>query len=68
MGSPRLDAPAVRGTTPRKTRTYGDMPSPTSPRRGHAGPPIDHTRWMAVVIEIVAIAGAIALAYLHSAT
>jgi hypothetical protein len=49
------------------------MPSPTSPRlsrhRGDsAGPPIDHTRWMAVLIEIVAIAGAVALAYLHSAT
>jgi hypothetical protein len=30
-------------------------------------PPIDHTRWMAGVVEIVAIAGAVALAYLHSA-
>jgi hypothetical protein len=49
------------------------MPSPTpagvSPHRANsAGPPLDHTRWMAVVIEIVAIAGAVALAYLHSAT
>jgi hypothetical protein len=49
------------------------MPSPTSAGvRPHpansAGPPRDHTRWMAVVIEIVAIAGAVALAYLHSAT
>jgi hypothetical protein len=48
------------------------MPSPpsprVSPRRGDgAGRPIDHTRWMAVVIEIVAIAGAVAPAYLHSA-
>jgi hypothetical protein len=49
------------------------MPAPTSPRvsprrADRARPPIDHTRWMAVVIEIVAIAGAVALAYLHSAT
>jgi hypothetical protein len=63
-----------RGTKPHNTRTStAHMPPPSSPRlsprRGNsAGPPIDHTRWMAVVIEIVAIAGAIALAYLHSAT
>ena len=48
------------------------MPSPNSagvsPRRANgAGPSIDHTRWMAGVLEIVAIAGAVALAFLHSA-
>jgi hypothetical protein len=37
------------------------------PRDKGATLPIDHTRWMAVVIEIVAIAGAAALAYLHTA-
>jgi hypothetical protein len=40
-----------------------------SPRRDKgATVPADHTRWMAVVIEIVAIGGAAALAYLHTAT
>jgi hypothetical protein len=28
---------------------------------------IDHTRWVACVVEIVAIAGAVVFAYLHSA-
>jgi hypothetical protein len=61
-----------RGAKP-TTRPDLDMPSPTSagvsPHPANsAGPPLDHTRWMAVVIEIVAIAGAVALAYLHSAT
>jgi hypothetical protein len=36
-------------------------------REKEATLPIDHTRWMAVVIELVAIAGAVALAYLHTA-
>jgi hypothetical protein len=41
----------------------------SSPQRGtRVGPPLDHTRWMAGVVEIVAIAGAIVLAILHSAT
>jgi hypothetical protein len=46
------------------------FPRPTtasSPRDNGAGPPIDHTRWMAAVIELVAIVGAVVLAYLHSA-
>ena len=46
------------------------MPSspPTTPNRANGvGPPIDHTRWIAGVVEIVAIAGAVVLAYLHSA-
>jgi len=45
------------------------MPSstPTGPNRANgAAPSIDHTRWIAGVVEIVAIAGAVALAYLHS--
>jgi hypothetical protein len=29
--------------------------------------PVDHTRWMAALIEIAAIAAAVAFAYLHSA-
>jgi hypothetical protein len=33
-----------------------------------AGPSLDHTRWMASVVEIIAIVGAVAIAYLHSAT
>jgi hypothetical protein len=49
------------------------MPSSTSPgvRRNRAngvGASIDHTRWMARVVEIIAIVGAVVLAYLHSAT
>jgi hypothetical protein len=28
----------------------------------------DHTRWMAVVIEMLAIAAAVVFAYLHAAT
>jgi hypothetical protein len=49
------------------------MPSSTSPgvspnRANGAGPSIDHTRWMARVVEIIAIVGAVVLAYLHSAT
>jgi hypothetical protein len=46
-------------------------PSPSrthlSPHRRKRGLPIDHTQWMAVVIEILAIGGAIAFAYLHTA-
>jgi hypothetical protein len=38
-----------------------------SPWRRSGGLPIDHTRWMAVVVEILAIGGAIAFAYLHTA-
>ena len=49
------------------------MPSSTSPgvspnRANGAGLSIDHTRWMAGVVEIIAIVGAVAIAYLHSAT
>jgi hypothetical protein len=40
-----------------------------SPDRANGvGTPIDHTRWIAGVVEIVAIVGAIALAYVHSAS
>ncbi|MCW3041562.1 MAG: hypothetical protein JWM31_3467 [Solirubrobacterales bacterium] len=31
-----------------------------------AAPPPDHTRWMARAIELIAIAGAVVFAYLHS--
>jgi hypothetical protein len=49
------------------------MPSSTSPgvsrnRANGAGPSIDHTRWIARGVEIIAIVGAVVLAYLHSAT
>jgi hypothetical protein len=49
------------------------MPSPThtdpTPNRGTSGGPlVDHTRWIASVVEIVAVAGAVVLAFLHSAT
>jgi hypothetical protein len=30
-------------------------------------PPIDHTRWIARMVEIITIAGAVVFAYLHSA-
>jgi hypothetical protein len=43
------------------------FPNPSSRRDKGATLPIDHTRWIAVAIEIVAIAGAVALAYLHTA-
>jgi len=46
------------------------MPSatPTGTNRANgAAPSIDHTRWIAGLLEIVAIAGAVAVAYLHSA-
>jgi len=39
---------------------------PTRTSANRVAPSIDHTRWMAGVVEIVAIAGAVALAYLHS--
>jgi len=44
------------------------MPSspPAGPSANRVAPSIDHTRWIAGVVEIVAIAGAVALAYLHS--
>lgn len=32
-----------------------------------ARPPIDHTRWMAVVVELLAIVAAVVFAYLHAA-
>jgi hypothetical protein len=38
-----------------------------SPRHRKGRLPVDHTQWMAVVIEILAIGGAIAFAYLHTA-
>jgi len=40
---------------------------PAGPSANRVAPSIDHTRWIAGVVEIVAIAGAVALAYLHSA-
>jgi histidinol dehydrogenase len=44
------------------------MPSspPAGPSANRVAPSIDHTRWIAGVVEIVAIAGAVALAYLHT--
>jgi len=39
---------------------------PAGPSASRVAPSIDHTRWIAGVVEIVAIAGAVALAYLHS--
>jgi hypothetical protein len=55
-----------------RTPTYKmHVPSPSrthlSPRRRKGGLPIDHTQWIAVVIEIFAIGAAIAFAYLHTA-
>jgi hypothetical protein len=53
--------PTYKMHVPPRSRTH------PSPRRRTGGLPIDHTQWMAVVIEILAIGGAIAFAYLHTA-
>jgi hypothetical protein len=39
-----------------------------SPPAAPTAPPTDPTRWMAIVIEFVAIAAAVLFAYQHAAT
>jgi hypothetical protein len=42
--------------------------APRSRRASTSPPPTDHTRWMAVVIELLAIAAAVIFAYEHART
>jgi hypothetical protein len=65
-----LSAPAhqLHSTRTYNVRVPPSMTPQVSPRSANgARLPIDHTRWMAVVIEIVSIAGAVVFAYLHAA-
>jgi hypothetical protein len=48
--------------------TSSKLRRPRSRRRSTSAPPIDHTRWMAVVIELVAIVAAVVFAYQHAKT
>jgi len=63
-----LSDPPAHITRPKYMRMSRESSANHGPRHAKSTTvPIDHTRWMAVVIEIVAISGAVALAYLHTA-
>jgi len=60
---PAATAPGPPPTPQSQTITM--RPSASSSQRGPR-PSIDHTRWIAIAIEILAIGGAVVLAYLRT--